>query len=278
QNREGLAIKGRDGGYYGLSSHEPDYPGDIGFLLAKGNSELEKAAGVLQSGKQIDIENVTIQPPLMTPGKIICIGLNYVDHSEESGFEQPDYPTVFSRFASSLIGHGAPIVRPRVSDQLDYEGELAAVIGTRGRHIGQSQALSHVAGYTIFNDASVRDFQFKSPQWTVGKNFDRTGAFGPEFVTADELPQGGKDLRLETRVNGQVVQSASTSDMVFDVEQLITILSEALTLEPGDVIVTGTCSGVGIGRKPPLFLKPGDICEVEIESLGILSNPVEAER
>jgi acylpyruvate hydrolase len=161
-----------------------------------------------------------------------------------------------------------------VSTQLDYEGEMVAVIGKGGRHISEARALDHVAGYSIFNDASIRDFQTKAPQWTVGKNFDGTGAFGPIFVTADELPPGGKGLRIQTRLNGQIVQNASTDDMIFDVVSLISIISEAITLEPGDILVTGTPSGVGFARKPPLFMKHGDICEVELEGIGILSNVV----
>jgi len=176
-----------------------------------------------------------------------------------------------------LIGDGAPIVRPRASIQLDFEGELVAIIGKPGRNIDGSDALDHVVGYSIFNDASVRDFQFKSPQWTVGKNFDGTGAFGPCLVTADELPPGGKGLRLQTRLNGEVVQDASTDDMVFDVATLITIISEAMTLNSGDVIVTGTPSGVGLSRKPPLFMRAGDFVEIEIEKIGVLSNPVTEE-
>jgi 2-keto-4-pentenoate hydratase/2-oxohepta-3-ene-1,7-dioic acid hydratase in catechol pathway len=165
-----------------------------------------------------------------------------------------------------------------VSTQLDFEGEMVAVIGKSGRHIRKEDALSHVAGYSIFNDASIRDYQFKSAQWTIGKNFDHTGAFGPEFVTADALPPGASGLRLQTRLNGAVVQEASTASMIFDVATLVALLSEAVCLQPGDVIVTGTPSGVGLARKPPLFMKAGDVCEVEIEGLGILRNPIEDEK
>jgi len=213
-------------------------------------------------------------PPIPNPEKIICVGLNYLDHTSESGFVQPDYPTLFTRVNSSLVGDGAPIVRPTVSDQLDYEGELVAVIGRGGRHIKKADALDHVAGYSIFNDASIRDYQFKTPQWTVGKNFDGTGAFGPVFVTADELPDGCKGLKLETRLNGMTVQSAPIASMVFDVASQIEIISAAITLAPGDLLVTGTPSGVGLARKPPLWMKPGDICEVEIEGIGVLRNPI----
>ncbi|MES2946262.1 MAG: fumarylacetoacetate hydrolase family protein, partial [Pseudomonadota bacterium] len=162
--------------------------------------------------------------------------------------------------------------------QLDYEGELVAVIGKAGRYITKETALEHVAGYSICNDASIRDYQFKSAQWTIGKNFDDSGPFGPVFVTADELPPGAAGLKLQTRLNGVVVQDASTSSLIFDVATLVSLLSEAVCLQAGDVIVTGTPSGVGLARKPPLFMKDGDICEVEIEGIGILRNPVVDEK
>ncbi|QCI65961.1 fumarylacetoacetate hydrolase family protein [Phreatobacter stygius] len=270
----GLAVAVDGGRYIGLTAKDAGYPGDLDGLIVEGQAALAAAHRALSAGRPIDLDTVSLLPPLSNPGKIICVGLNYVDHSAESGFKQPDYPTLFSRFASSLIGSGAPIIRPTVSEQLDYEGELVAVIGRGGRHIPQAQALDHVIGYSIFNDASIRDYQFKAPQWTVGKNFDDTGAFGPVFVTADELPPGCKGLKLETRLNGQTVQSASIDAMVFDVASQIAIISEAITLSPGDILVTGTPSGVGLARKPPLWMKHGDICEVEIERIGVLSNPV----
>ena len=275
--QDGLAVANSEGAFHGLLSAEVDYPGSLHALIQHGSSALEAAMAVLKNGPLIDLEKVELLPPLPNPGKIICVGLNYVDHSLESGFTVPDYPTVFTRFASSLIGSGASIIRPAVSTQLDYEGEMVAVVGAAGRHIAENRALDHVAGYSIFNDASVRDYQRKSPQWTIGKNFDSTGAFGPYFVTAAEIPPGGKGLRIQTRLNGGTVQDASTDDMVFSVAQLISILSEAITLSPGDIIVSGTPAGVGMARKPPLFMKHGDICEVEIEGLGILRNTVEDE-
>jgi len=275
--QDGLAVANSEGAFHGLLSADMGYPGPLHALIQHGSSALEAAMAVLKNGPLIDLEKVELLPPLPNPGKIICVGLNYVDHSLESGFTVPDYPTVFTRFASSLIGSGASIIRPAVSTQLDYEGEMVAVVGAAGRHIAENRALDHVAGYSIFNDASVRDYQRKSPQWTIGKNFDSTGAFGPYFVTADEIPPGGKGLRIQTRLNGGTVQDASTDDMVFSVAQLISILSEAITLSPGDIIVSGTPAGVGMARKPPLFMKHGDICEVEIEGLGILRNTVEDE-
>jgi acylpyruvate hydrolase len=273
----GLAVATSTGGFHGLLESDPTFPGRLEGLIVGGQYRLQAAAARLLRGGPVDLDTVDLQPPLPHPGKIVCVGLNYVDHSIESGFVVPTYPTIFARFTSSLIGHGAAIVRPAASRQLDYEGEMVAVIGKGGRHIARSKALDHVIGYSIFNDASIRDFQTKSPQWTVGKNFDATGAFGPVFVTADELPPGGKGLHIQTRLNGQVVQDATTADMIFDVAAIISILSEAITLSPGDILVTGTPSGVGMARKPPLFMKSGDVCEVELENVGILRNKIEDE-
>ena len=222
----------------------------------------------------IDIATVTVLPPVPRPGKIICVGLNYADHAAESPYDAPDYPTLFPRFTTSLIADGAPMIRPRVSHELDFEGELVAIIGTSGRNIPKARATSHVAAYSIFNDGSVRDYQFKAPQWTVGKNFDGTGAFGPWAVTADELPDGATGLNLQTRLNGQVMQNASTDDMLFPVAELISIISQAITLEAGDIIVTGTPAGIGWARTPKRFMKPGDGVEVEIDGIGVLRNPV----
>src|SRR6267142_4282852 len=266
--RRGLAVDAGGAKFVGRYSDDPRYPGDLHNLIQSGPAGLAAGYDQLLSGDAIDMSSVLRLPPIPNPEKIICVGLNYLDHTSESGFVQPDYPTLFTRVNSSLVGDGAPIIRPNVSEQLDYEGELVAVIGRGGRHIKKADALDHVAGYSIFNDASIRDFQFKTPQWTVGKNFDGTGAFGPVFVTADELPPGGKGLRIQTRLSGQIVQNASTSDMIFDVDSLISIISEAITLEPGDILVTGTPSGVGMARKPQLFMKHGDICEVELEGVG----------
>lgn len=272
-SRSGLAASS-GGAFHGLLAGDERYPGSLSSLVAGGLEQLLAAGEALLSGPEVDLSSVTLLPPLPAPPKIVCVGLNYADHSAESGFKVPDYPTVFGRFASSLIGHGAPIIRPLASEQLDYEGEFVAVIGKGGRDISRERALDHVIAYSLFNDASIRDYQFKAPQWTVGKNFDGTGAFGPYLVTADELPAGCRGLRLETRLNGQVVQSASTDDLVFDISTLVSTLSEAFSWEPGDVIVTGTPSGVGLARKPPLWMKAGDLCEVELEGLGVLSNPV----
>ncbi|WP_434666723.1 fumarylacetoacetate hydrolase family protein [Paraburkholderia sp. A3BS-1L] len=246
-------------------------------LLVDGVDLVDYAVKHSAAGREYAADKVGWLPPLTRPGKIVCVGLNYADHTKESPYEQPDYPTLFPRFTTSLIGHGAPMVRPLVSDSLDFEGEMAVVLKAGGRHIPQAKALECVAGYSVFNDGSVREYQFKAPQWTVGKNFDGTGAFGPTLVTADEVPAGGKGLKLETRLNGKVVQSANTSDMLFDVASLIAIISEAITLEAGDVIVSGTPAGIGWAREPKLIMRAGDICEVEIEGLGVLTNVVRDE-
>jgi 2-keto-4-pentenoate hydratase/2-oxohepta-3-ene-1,7-dioic acid hydratase in catechol pathway len=204
----------------------------------------------------------------------LCIGLNYRSHSEEVGFEVPTYPEVFARFANGLVADGAPLVRPNASTMLDYEAELAVVIGQGGRHIPESEALNHVAGYSLFNDGSVRDFQIRTKQWTMGKAFDATGGFGPELVTGEELPPGAAGLRIRTILNGEVLQDANTDQMIFSVPRLVSTLSEAITLTPGDVIVTGTPDGVGALRKPQVWLTPGDECVIEIEQIGRLTNPV----
>jgi acylpyruvate hydrolase len=270
--RRGLAADIGEG-FRGLFRDEPGYPGDLDRLVAN-EAELSAAAKALALGPLISIDAVQLLPPFPNPGKIICIGLNYVDHSAEVGLALPDYPTVFGRFASSLIGHGAPIPMPRQSPQLDYEGELVAVIGRSGQNISREKALDHVAGYSIFNDVSVRDYQLRTSQWALGKNFDGTGAFGPFFVVSEALPPGCKGLNLTTRLNGRIVQNAAIADMVFDVETLIVSLSDAFTLSAGDIIVTGTPGGIGMSHHPPLWMKPGDVCEVEISGLGILRNSI----
>ncbi|MFV3126722.1 fumarylacetoacetate hydrolase family protein [Niveispirillum sp. KHB5.9] len=271
---EGVGIA-TDGGYRGLSV--ADLGTDLLALVAGGREAQERAAARLASAPLMASGSITFLPVLPRPPKIICIGLNYVSHSRESGFQPPTYPAIFARYATSLVAHGAPILRPDVSEQLDFEGELAVVVGRGGRHITEADALDHVAGYAPFNDGSIRDYQLKSAQWTIGKTFNGTGGFGPELVTPDELPPGCRGLWLETRLNGEVVQRASTDDLIFPVARLIVLLSEAMTLEPGDVIATGTPAGVGAARKPPLWMKPGDVCEVSIDGIGTLSNPIAAE-
>lgn len=247
---------------------------DIGQLIQKQaeGASLSSLVEVLEA--PVAESDIRYLPPVPQPSKIICVGLNYADHTKESPYEQPDYPTLFIRLTTSLTAHNAPIVRPLCSDSLDYEGELAVIIGRGGKHISKERALDHVFGYSVFNDGSVREYQFKSPQWTVGKTFDKTGGFGPAVVTADELPAGAKGLVLETRLNGETVQKANTSDMLFDVPTLISVISEAITLNPGDVIVAGTPAGIGWARTPKLLMRHGDVCEVSIEGIGTLRNPI----
>jgi 2-keto-4-pentenoate hydratase/2-oxohepta-3-ene-1,7-dioic acid hydratase in catechol pathway len=224
--------------------------------------------------ERIALESVDHDLPIGHPGKIICLGLNYSDHAAEGPYDLPDYPTLFLRADTSLTPHRGPIVRPLCSEQLDYEAELVAVIGKAGRHISKADALAHVAGYSCFNDGSVRDYQRRTIQWTMGKNFDATGGFGPCFVSADEVPPGAAGLRIQSRLNGRVLQDSNTSKMVFDVATTIAIVSEAITLEPGDLLVMGTPEGVGHARRPPLWMKHGDVCEIEIEAIGLLRNPI----
>jgi 2-keto-4-pentenoate hydratase/2-oxohepta-3-ene-1,7-dioic acid hydratase in catechol pathway len=277
KGRTGIAVQNKDGSLAGRFVDDSKYPGSIPALVARGADALATAGRALADAPKLDGEQIEYLPPFPTPPKIICLGLNYADHAAEGGFQAPPYPTIFARFSSSLIGHRSPLLRPQVSTHFDYEGELVAIVGRGGKHISKSAALDHVVGYSIFNDASVRDYQMKTPQWTVGKNFDATGAFGPAFVTADELPAGASGLKLVTRLNGTVMQSASTSNMIFDVATTIQLLTEGLTLEVGDVLVMGTPAGIGFVRKPPVFMKAGDVCEVEIEGLGTLSNPIKDE-
>ena len=260
----------------GWLSTDRKFLGDLDELCARGGLN-GSTAQELKAGRTFAPATVTFRPPLSRPNKILCVGLNYRDHTRESGYEQPAYPAFFARFTSTLVAHQAPLIRPRVSEALDFEGELVAVIGRGGRYIARDEALKHVAGYSIFNDASIRDFQHRTPQWTVGKNFDGTGAFGPVFVTADDLPPGAQGLKIETRLNGERVQCSNTEHLIFDVATLISLASEAMTLEPGDLLVTGTPAGVGHSRKPPLYMKAGDTVEVEIEGIGTLLNPIAEE-
>ena len=217
-------------------------------------------------------------PPIPRPEKIVCAVRNYMDHHQEvlaAGMQRElsEQPPIFLRVWRSQVAHGKPIVRPHVSDSLDWEGELAVVIGRPGRCIAEADAWDHVAGYSVYNDGSIREWQFHAKQIASGKNFESTGGFGPWMVTADEIAPG-RQLKLETRLNGEVLQSSHTGHMIFPIPKLIAYASEIFTLVPGDVVVTGTPAGVGWSRKPPRFMKPGDVCEVEIEGIGVLRNPI----
>ena len=241
------------------------------------NGTLAAAGAKAAAGESIDEASLTFLAPVANPSKIVCLGLNYRDHAEESGMGIPEFPVLFARFASSLIGHGAPIILPKVSKQLDWEAELVVILSKGGKNIAESDALDHVAGYSVFNDASIRDYQLRTPQWTAGKNFDDTGAFGPWLVTPEDLPEGAAGLKIECRLNGKVMQSSNTGNLIFTVANTIHLLSTFMTLETGDVLVMGTPGGVGVARDPQVWMKAGDVCEVEIEGVGLLSNPIVAE-
>lgn len=251
-------------------------PASVDDLLRAGEAGFEAAWRVTEKTRERQpIAAIEWLPPVLAPAKALAAGLNYADHASEANKSAPTaYPLLFQRYPSSWVGHRVALERPRVSTQFDYEGELVVVIGKAGRYIQKAHALNHVAGYSIFNDGSIRDYQLKSSQYMMGKNFDRSGAFGPELVTPDELPPGATGLQLCTRLNGQVLQDANTRDMIFDVATLVATCSEAFALQTGDIIISGTPAGVGFARKPPIFMKPGDVCEVEIEGIGVLSNPV----
>ena len=229
------------------------------------------------SGDVVALADITPALPVENPGKLICLGLNYVDHIKEGGYEIPTYPALFMRGRNSIMASGEPMIRPSCSERLDYEVELMVIIGKGGKHISEQDALTHVFGYTIFNDGSVRDYQRKTHQWTPGKNFDATGPIGPVTVTPDELPAGARGLKIETRVGTEVLQTANTNDMLWPVDKTIATISEFATLEPGDMIAMGTPPGVGHARKPPRWLRPGETVECEIEGIGICASPIVAE-
>jgi len=255
-------------------------PGTMHALAGAGADALAKLKAVVADAPdeaKHALADVNPALPIARPGKFVCVGLNYAAHAREGGHEIPEYPALFVRWPSSLLAAGAPVVCPNVSEKLDYEVELTIVIGRGGRHIAEADALDHVFGYTLFNDVSVRDYQRKGQQWTPGKNFDATGPFGPVVVTPDELPAGASGLRITSRVNGETRQDSNTSDMIFSTARIIAILSEFMTLEPGDVIATGTPSGVAHAMKPPGWMKPGDTVAVEIEGIGVMENPIVAE-
>jgi acylpyruvate hydrolase len=260
-----------------LSRAAPDLPRDLLGMVRAGAAAFAAAGeAARRAGGEAHrpLASIRYRLPIENAGKIVCLGLNYVDHAAEGGHAKPDYPSLFLRCGTSLVAHGEAILRPRASTKLDYEAELVAVVGRAARHVPVDQALDCIAGYSCFNDGSIRDYQRKTSQWTIGKNFERTGGFGPWFVTADELPPGAAGLAIESRLNGRVMQKANTSDMIFPVAETVALLSECVTLEPGDLLVMGTPAGVGYARNPPVWMKDGDMIEIAIESIGILSNPI----
>jgi 2-keto-4-pentenoate hydratase/2-oxohepta-3-ene-1,7-dioic acid hydratase in catechol pathway len=262
-----------------LNAALPHVPADLRKALELGIDLNEAALAATDSqAPRLPLVDLQLAPLVPEPGKTICLGLNYFDHANESGRGKPEYPWFFYRGKTSLMAHEVAGRLPKVSERFDFEAELAVIIGaTVPRHVAQAEALGYVFGYTCFNDMSVRDYQKRTPQWTIGKNFDDTGALGPVVVTADELPAGATGLRIQCRLNGQIMQDATTSDMIWSVAETIALLSECLTLEPGDVIAMGTPAGVGQARTPQLWMKAGDVVEVEIENVGLLRNPILAE-
>jgi len=275
----GLVMTSDSSRYIDLCATESFIPANL-LELIKIDPNFGLVAKAMQSSKPVidEMSGITFRTLIEHPGKIVCMGLNYADHAKEGGNARPDYPSFFMRGSSSLTAHEAPMIRPTVSDKLDYEAELAFVVGTRAHQLKQNNALSCIAGYSIFNDGSIRDYQRKSTQWTIGKNFDQTGAFGPWLVTPDELPHGASGLHIQSRLNGIVMQDANTADFLWGVAETLVLITECMTLEPGDVVITGTPAGVGYAKTPPVFMKPGDICEVEIEHIGVLRNPIQDAR
>jgi len=261
-----------------LNQAQPQISADLRTALRQGQ-DLQGAAqaAMASSAPRLPLASLQLAPVLPEPGKIVCLGLNYFEHAKEGGHAKPVYPSFFLRANSSLLAPGAKALRPRVSERLDYEAELAVVIGKTVKHATLDNALDAVFGYSVFNDISVRDYQKKTPQWTIGKNFDRTGPLGPVLVTTDELPPGASELRIQARLNGQVMQDANTRDMIWGVAETIQLLTECMTLEPGDLVIMGTPSGVGQARTPPVWMKHGDVIEIEIERIGVLRNTIEDE-
>jgi acylpyruvate hydrolase len=261
-----------------ISSVDGNAPRDIQDVIVNDAfAQLKQIAANASDKEMLEYNSLSFAVPICAPGKILCLGLNYMEHVNEGIFDKQPFPTIFMRTATSMIAHNEPIIRPTVSETLDYEAELAVIIGKRSRHLTKANALDAVAGYSCANDGSVREFQRHTIQWTMGKNFDSTGPIGPIFVTADELPAGAKGLSIECRLNGVTVQSSNTDMMMFPVVETLVYITKGLTLEPGDVILMGTPSGVGHARKPPLWMKHGDIVEVEIENVGLLRNTVKDE-
>lgn len=263
----------KNGQIVDLASRLP-YPDLVAFIAARAQPEAAKVHA--EEVGDVSYEDATLLPVVPNPGKIICIGINYEDHRLEAGRDKTPEPMVFARFAESLTAHRGPILRsPRASTDLDFEAELLVIMGDKApRYTKREDALKHVFGYSCFNEACHRDYQRHSTQLTPGKNFETTGSSGPWIVTADEIPDP-QGLHMQMRLNGQVMQDASTGDMIFKVDYLIEYITRWLPLNPGDLIVTGTCGGVGFKRNPPVFMKPGDIAEVEISGIGVLSNRIE---
>jgi 2-keto-4-pentenoate hydratase/2-oxohepta-3-ene-1,7-dioic acid hydratase in catechol pathway len=259
-----------------VNAADPSLPTSLKELLKLGPGGMTQAAAAVQTGSiGFDAATAPLLAPVPDPAKIICLGLNYRDHAAESGMAPPEEPVLFSKFATALVGYGAEIVLPKVSQEVDYEAELVVVIGQGGKQIARERAMEHVAGYSCGHDVSARDWQLHKPgkQWLAGKTFDTFAPVGPYLVSADEVPDP-HNLRIRLMLNGKTMQDSSTAQLIFQIDEVIAYLSQIFTLEPGDLIFTGTPPGVGMARKPPVFLQPGDVVEVEIDGLGTLRNPV----
>lgn len=267
-----------------LQAVDGNVPGDLAEVLRQSNGDLSSIGALAKkapTSARRPLNGLKYALPVAHPGKIICLGLNYLDHVKEGPQRDniPKFPSIFFRVLTSMVPHGEPIVRPRESIQLDYEAEMVAIIGKRAKHLSMGNAVDCIAGYSCANEGSVREFQRHTTQWGMGKNFDRTGGFGPWMMTADEVPPGGKGLKIMSRLNGKTMQSDNTDNMMFPLAETLVYLTKGMTLEPGDVILTGTPSGVGHARKPePVWMKAGDTCEIEIENVGVLRNPVAYEK
>ncbi len=267
-----------------LQAADPKVPNDLGEWLRANNGDLKplgERAKKAPASARLPLEGLKYALPVARPGKILCLGLNYMDHVKEGRYADnvPKWPSLFFRVLSSLVPHNAALIRPLASEQFDYEAEMVAVIGRRARHLTMDNALSCIAGYSISNEGSIREFQRHTTQWTMGKNFDKSGSVGPWMVSADELPAGGKGLKIMTRLNGRTMQSDNTDNLMFPLAETLVYVTQGMTLEPGDIILTGTPSGVGHAHKPnPVWMRAGDECEIEVEGIGILRNPIEDER
>ena len=265
-------------GVVDLHQADSGLPTEMVELLAGGQELLERAAQAVErfGARRWSDSEIELLAPILNPPKMFGIGENYAAHAVETGSQPPENVVVFAKYSTTIIGPDAPIVLPRISQKVDYEAELGVVIGAPGRHIPPERAYEHVVGYVPFHDVSARDYQLRTSQWTLGKNFDTFSAMGPALVTSDEVPDP-HNLGIRCRVSGETLQSANTGDMIFDIPTLIAELSSVMTLQAGDVIATGTPQGVGMARTPPRWLRPGDVTEVDIDGLGILRNPVVAE-
>ncbi|MDN3986939.1 fumarylacetoacetate hydrolase family protein [Zwartia vadi] len=279
QKRVGVLKSAGSQEFIDLAATDASLPKTLLEIIATPGA-MERVKQAAQSPKAVvhTLNGIRFIPLIDRPSKIVCLGLNYADHAAEGGHARPEYPSFFMRGPSSMVGHLEPMIRPKASDKFDFEAELAFVVGKTGRHLTAENALEHVAGYSVFNDGSLRDYQRKSTQWTIGKNFDATGGFGPWLVTPDELPPAADGLRIQSRLNGQIMQDANTKSFLWGVVETLVLITECMTLEPGDVVITGTPAGVGYARKPPVFMKQGDTIEVEIEGVGLLSNPIVDEK